>query len=691
MYKFCFFIIFLPLFVACGGGGSTDESNDPISPLVEEERFQLGGIVKGLSGSVTIVNGDDELVLTEDGNFTFATKLTKGTIYSVRIIEQPENQLCEVVNGTSFIVLDTNNIIVECVSIVPVNVTIDVPDGFNLLDLRLNSNYEGLGDDSEPGLVVGGPQVLTVSNNSFISLLDNTAGNSENPANIIYLSFIDDVTRGDFVIDSSTTAISLVLLEPTIAAAIQDRELSVSSILDSLILKLNPAGELDNLSSQIKSLADSGKTLNVSDLSNDLSGLQMVIDLAADYLVTLPLTVPEPLAGASRSELAGVSFDFDQNESGLEITAYNHRSRAVIVDSAGFTATELKPYDIVSFSIVDEVIDAQTMLNLSIVGPGINGLVSDTNNSNFYEASATTNLYRYISPSIKSVLGLTNAYALDLTSCLDEFLVDEPGKGTTLTNQLLGAMSPDQEAQDELVNGEYYRGFTAMFNRGMASLLATIDTSKQHEDIPIISCDQYTVGTITDTRKTAAINNISALLTLINDVYNSDLDLSGTFDRTNISYLVDTLVSSSPEVNWSLGRQWSVTGNDLDGDFAVQSVSISESAPPELSISSDQVSEIRLTLDPLNQDDQSNTYVLDNSGTNSCLGEILVESDSGVNFYCTNTNLPVENQRTGQVVVSSLGDTVLKYTFSFTAARFDCVTIIDCPTIEVMGEVIVEK
>jgi len=67
--------------------------------------FTVGGTVSGLEtgNSLTLQNNmGDDLHITDNGNFTFATALTDGSDYAITVKNQPTDpkQLCEVTNGT---------------------------------------------------------------------------------------------------------------------------------------------------------------------------------------------------------------------------------------------------------------------------------------------------------------------------------------------------------------------------------------------------------------------------------------------------------------------------------------------------------------------------------------------------------------------------------------------------------------
>src|SRR3989339_1333962 len=65
-----------------GGGGSVAPAN-----------YTVGGTVSGLSGTVVLTNnGGDDLTLTANGAFTFATAVADGGSYNVQVKTQPSGQ-----------------------------------------------------------------------------------------------------------------------------------------------------------------------------------------------------------------------------------------------------------------------------------------------------------------------------------------------------------------------------------------------------------------------------------------------------------------------------------------------------------------------------------------------------------------------------------------------------------------------
>lgn len=94
---------------------SADETNVVVNCV---NNYSLGGNISGLIGSITLLNnGGDNLTITADGAFTFATQPADGSAYNVTAQAQPTGQVCTVTNGTGTIAgADVTSITITCVS-----------------------------------------------------------------------------------------------------------------------------------------------------------------------------------------------------------------------------------------------------------------------------------------------------------------------------------------------------------------------------------------------------------------------------------------------------------------------------------------------------------------------------------------------------------------------------------------------
>lgn len=95
------------------GGGLVDGFVTKIT-----SSFTVGGTVSGLDSGKTVVlqdNGGDNLTITANGTFTFATALVNGTAYNVTVLTQPTGQTCAASSNTGTIAgANVTNVSVVC-------------------------------------------------------------------------------------------------------------------------------------------------------------------------------------------------------------------------------------------------------------------------------------------------------------------------------------------------------------------------------------------------------------------------------------------------------------------------------------------------------------------------------------------------------------------------------------------------
>jgi hypothetical protein len=76
--------------------------------------FTLSGTVQGLGGTLELKLGNEVLRVTQEGRFTFATKLAKGGTYAVSVATPPQGQRCSVSNGNGTVAGNVEDISVRC-------------------------------------------------------------------------------------------------------------------------------------------------------------------------------------------------------------------------------------------------------------------------------------------------------------------------------------------------------------------------------------------------------------------------------------------------------------------------------------------------------------------------------------------------------------------------------------------------
>ncbi len=112
---------------ACGGGGGGGDNPPPVTP---GQTFFVSGNLSGLGNgkSVTLQNNaSDDLVVSQNGRFSFVKALNSGSAYAVTVSRQPDGQTCTVNNGSGNVNADVSNVVVSCVTntVTPPPVTAD--------------------------------------------------------------------------------------------------------------------------------------------------------------------------------------------------------------------------------------------------------------------------------------------------------------------------------------------------------------------------------------------------------------------------------------------------------------------------------------------------------------------------------------------------------------------------------------
>jgi 6-phosphogluconolactonase (cycloisomerase 2 family) len=142
----------LLILTGCGGDGDRGTS----------ATYSIGGTVSGLVGTGMVLrnNGGDNLSVSSNGAFSFATALASGATYNVTVLTQPANptQNCTVSNGMGTVNRGVSGVSISCTTVYTVGGTVAGLAGFGLV-LRDNG-----GDN------------LTVSSNGAFSFAAALAG-----------------------------------------------------------------------------------------------------------------------------------------------------------------------------------------------------------------------------------------------------------------------------------------------------------------------------------------------------------------------------------------------------------------------------------------------------------------------------------------------------------------------------------
>lgn len=99
-----------------GTMGTTNVTN--VTVICSANMHTVGGTITGLSGTIVLQNNlGDDLTLSSNGTFTFATPVAQGATYMVTILSEPAPQNCTVSNGSGTMgSTNVTNVSVTCVT-----------------------------------------------------------------------------------------------------------------------------------------------------------------------------------------------------------------------------------------------------------------------------------------------------------------------------------------------------------------------------------------------------------------------------------------------------------------------------------------------------------------------------------------------------------------------------------------------
>ncbi|HEX6761239.1 MAG TPA: LamG-like jellyroll fold domain-containing protein [Gaiellaceae bacterium] len=143
--------------VSNGSGtvGSANVTGVTVS-CVAVPTYSVGGSLSGLSSGSAVVqdNGGDDLTVSANGSFVFATKLASGAAYAVTVKTNPAGQTCSVANGSGTVgSASVTTVAVACST----SSGSTVSDDFNRADGGLGANWTAVSDG---GLSISSQAVL---------------------------------------------------------------------------------------------------------------------------------------------------------------------------------------------------------------------------------------------------------------------------------------------------------------------------------------------------------------------------------------------------------------------------------------------------------------------------------------------------------------------------------------------------
>ncbi len=570
MLRYLLIIALVVTASACGGGGKKNSSSGGGSPIPVDtaKKFKLGGSVKGLRGNLAIANGEDTLSLAEDGTFIFVKPVSEGNLYNVKIVALPQNQLCELRNSKNYAYRDHYDLNIECATLSERKAVMSVPARYKLSDLRLMSNYQAKGGSGEDPLTDASTNMM-VFDNSVVTL--------RNAANqILFMSYLTDMNAESFELNSKSTAMALILLEPTVVSAINYRRtlLNDSAIKypgqineinaalnklssSSLASVINAKGDLDTLVAEIQKLIDDGGNLSTSSivLSSSFSRvLESAVRTVSKVQVpssssqTKPTVVQQKYSDVNSSTALGVAFSYTKapdNTGTLILLTSNLQARHVLLRAkpANFADTLLEPYGASQFELKSGVA-SQENFNVVITGPGALGEFSAGNEDGVMQTTIASGLSQHFLPSVNAMLGLKNPVSFNANDCLTESSI----KNLDTTSALQADMRKD------LGDDKYYKLFTHISYTARNQFVTGKNSANQAPINELFSCEKFGLGVLIASKKVIAIENVGGVLTALNNVYKptnfpASLNL---YVLPQVSELSEAIRNSYAERTWVL-------------------------------------------------------------------------------------------------------------------------------------------
>jgi hypothetical protein len=229
--------------------------------------YTLGGTVTGLSGTVVLANnGVDDLSLSANGGFAFATRAFVGEPYAVTVKTQPTGQVCRVTGGAGIVNLSNiTTIAVNCLPLVTISGTVTGLTGTVVLANNLGDDLSVTADGAftfATGIPSGSTYSVTVKTQPMGQVCAVSSGTGTASGNI--------------------TGVAVVCSARTYSVSV-----TVTGLLGNLVLQNN--------------LAD-----NLSISTNGVATFSTVLPDGAPYAVTV-LSTPAAQACAVAGGLGNIN------------------------------------------------------------------------------------------------------------------------------------------------------------------------------------------------------------------------------------------------------------------------------------------------------------------------------------------------------------------------------------------------
>jgi len=163
--------------VSCGGGGESGGGGPPAPAPVT-----IGGTASGRTAGDTLVlqnNGADDLSITANGVFTFATPVALSGAYAVTVLTTPGGKTCTVGNGSGTAGADVTNVTVTCAPVSGGAIALPKTGQttcFNAAGGVITCAGTGQDGELQTGVAAPGPRFTAGSGATAACVTDNLTG-----------------------------------------------------------------------------------------------------------------------------------------------------------------------------------------------------------------------------------------------------------------------------------------------------------------------------------------------------------------------------------------------------------------------------------------------------------------------------------------------------------------------------------
>ncbi|MEY4761987.1 MAG: hypothetical protein RLZZ200_1843 [Pseudomonadota bacterium] len=142
--------------VVSGGSGNVTANVTLIAVLCAPATYKLSGTLAGLTGTVVLQNNaGDDLTLSNNGPFQFATGVTSFTSYVVSVKTQPTGQTCWINNASGNSASDVSDVLVNCAATTTTAKVSGGISGYTSSGLVLRLSRNGLVVETLPAMATG--------------------------------------------------------------------------------------------------------------------------------------------------------------------------------------------------------------------------------------------------------------------------------------------------------------------------------------------------------------------------------------------------------------------------------------------------------------------------------------------------------------------------------------------------------